>query len=683
MQKKLLAISILSVISAGAIAHDHSHGHGEGDEHFINYSNLLNYQGKPASEHTIRFNDEFSKKLPWEDKSVIERQKHGLIAEFGDHPAGDILDRYAFLKGAIDVSADSVPETVNPSIYHQAAQNFLANGLYNVSEGVYQLRGADITNLTFYRTDNGYVVHDPALTVDAVQHAMDFARTYLPKVNGEVKITGVLYSHNHIDHFGGVRGLWEDGQLPEGVPVIAPRGFLKELIDEGILAGNAMNRRSQYQYGTTLTPSETGIVDSAIGLGAYGGTMSLILPTEEVQEDTKVINIDGVEFEITNVPYAEAPAGMTVWVEKYKSLNTGELTYDGMHNLYTLRGAKVRDGLLWSKYLAEMLVKYGDRVGHVVAAHSAPVLTNEYVNEYLALQRDNYGFIHNQSLRLANHGVTINDVGRKVEQIVPESQEAAWYTNGYHGSYSHNARAVLNLYLGYYDSNPATLNPLLTKDKSCAYVEVSGAEQMYKVAMEHFEAGRYQHSTMLFNDLVQCDPNNESYRLAMADSMEQQGYQSETMAWRNSYLQGAFELRTNDIKEPVKTTSADVLANTPTSAVLDLMAVRLNAPKAEELGLDVSFEVVHPDVDEVYYGTIANANMSSLRVEQERGADMTVYIHKEDLTKVLGGQVKFEELLQNGQAGIKGDKAILGQLTSVMDEFSLDFEVLPMPTSKR
>ena len=557
----------------------------------------------------------------------------------------------------------------------------MANGLYKVADGVYQLRGADVTNLTFYRTDNGYVVHDPALTVEAVQHAMDFARTHLPKINGEVKVTGVLYSHNHIDHFGGVRGLWEDGKLPEDVPVIGPRGFLKELIDEGILAGNAMNRRSQYQYGTTLTPSETGIVDSAIGLGAFGGSMSLILPTEEVQEDKKVITIDGVDFEITNVPYAEAPAGMIVWVEKYKSLNTGELTYDGMHNLYTLRGAKVRDGLLWSKYLAEMLVNYGDRVDHIVAAHSAPVISNEYVNHYLALQRDNYGFIHNQSLRLANHGVNINDVGRELEQIVPQSQEKAWFTNGYHGSYSHNARAVLNLYLGYYDSNPANLNPLLTQDKSCTYVEASGADTMFNAAKEHFSAGRYQQATMLFNDLVQCDPNNVTYRLAMADSLEQQGYQSETMAWRNSYLQGAYELRTNEIKDPIKTTSADVLANTPTSAVLDLLAVRLNAPKAEELGLDVSFQVVHPDIDEVYYGTIANANMSSVKVnDKQDSVDMTVTIDRADLTRVLLGRATFEQMIKFGVAKIEGQADILNQLNAVLDDFSLDFEVLPMPS---
>ncbi|PSW15620.1 alkyl/aryl-sulfatase [Photobacterium rosenbergii] len=676
MKTSLLAFSVISAISFGAFA-NHL---GEGEEHLINYSNLLEYKGKPASEHTIAANNVLSKKLPWNDRSVIERQKHGLIAEFGDHPAGEILRRYAFLDGAIDVSADAVPETVNPSIYHQAAQNFLANGLYKVADGVYQLRGADVTNLTFYRTDNGYVVHDPALTVEAVQHAMDFARTHLPKINGEVKVTGVLYSHNHIDHFGGVRGLWEDGKLPEGVPVIGPRSFLKELIDEGILAGNAMNRRSQYQYGTTLTPSETGIVDSAIGLGAFGGNMSLILPTEEVQEDKKVINIDGVDFEITNVPYAEAPAGMIVWVEKYKSLNTGELTYDGMHNLYTLRGAKVRDGLLWSKYLAEMLVNYGDRVDHIVAAHSAPVISNEYVNHYLALQRDNYGFIHNQSLRLANHGVNINDVGRKLEQIVPQSQEQAWFTNGYHGSYSHNARAVLNLYLGYYDSNPTNLNPLLTQDKSCTYVEASGADTMFNAAKGHFNAGRYQQATMLFNDLVQCDPNNVKYRLAMADSLEQQGYQSETMAWRNSYLQGAYELRTNEIKDPIKTTSADVLANTPTSAVLDLLAVRLNAPKAEELAMDVSFQIVHPDIEEVYYGTIANANMSSVKVsDKQDNVDMTVTIDRADLTRVLLGRATFEQMIKFGVAKIEGQADILDQLNAVLDDFSLDFEVLPMP----
>ncbi len=331
-----------------------------------------------------------------------------------------------------------------------------------------------------------------------------------------------------------------------------------------------------------------GIVDNALGLGTSRGEVTLVAPTTEIQEREKVITIDGLEFHAINMPGAEAPAEIVLYVPQYRSLNTAELTYDGMHNIYTFRGAKVRDSLVWTKYLTELKLRYVDSglVDNIHAAHSAPVWNDpntegNEISDYMALQRDNYGFIHNQAMRLANHGVTIHDVGREIERLVPESQKQTWHTNGYHGSYSHNARAVVNLYLGYHDMNPVNTNPLQTQDKSCVYVEAAGADVLYKAGIDYFNKGQYQEASQLLNDLVQCDPNNIDYRFALADSFEQQGYQSETMAWRNSYLQGAVELRTGEISPSIKLASADVIANTPTGMFLDFIAVKLNAEKAE------------------------------------------------------------------------------------------------------
>ncbi|MBW3164662.1 alkyl/aryl-sulfatase [Ferrimonas balearica] len=631
------------------------------------------YQGKPASEHTVKANAELAKRLSWEDTSAFERTQRGLIAPFGSHAAGELKSKFNYMAA---MNVKDLPPTVNPSIWRQGMLNYAAGGLYEVTDGVYQVRGADLSNMTIYRSDNGYIIHDPLLSDKAAAAAWDFAKQHLPKINGEHRITGVLYSHMHIDHFGGSRGIIDeqfDG------PILAPDGFLKELADENMIGGNAMGRRAQYQYGTTLPNSTKGIVDNALGLGTSDGQVTLVAPTEEISERERWVTIDGLEMLLINMPGAEAPAEMVVYLPKYRSLNTAELTYDGQHNIYTFRGAKVRDALVWTKYLTELKLRFVDsgKVDNIHAAHSAPVWGQAEVSDYMTLQRDNYGFVHNQSMRLANHGVTIHDVGRAIEEIVPESQFNTWHTNGYHGSYSHNARAVVNLYLGYHDMNPVNVNPLTSHDKSCTYVEAAGADTLVTAGKGHFEAGRYQQASQLLNDVVTCQPDNQKARDLLADSYEQQGYQAETMAWRNSYLQGAYELRTGFVADSIKAASPDVIANTPTGMMLDYLAVRLNAPKAEAAGLDFNFQLIHPELNEVYYGEVSNANMANIQIDKPVEADLTLTISKADLTRVLLGDGTLAE-----RANIKGDAELLGQLKAVLDTFESDFEIVPLPAQK-
>ncbi|MGL6312998.1 alkyl/aryl-sulfatase [Vibrio sp. WXL103] len=647
------------------------------------YSSLENYQGKPATAHTIEANNQLAKSLPWQDTSAFERTQKGLIAEFGDHEAGELKNRFSYMQ---DMPLHHVPDSVNPSIWRQGMLNYAAGGLYQVTDGVYQIRGADLSNMTIYRTDNGYVIHDPLLSKEAAAASWEFAKLHLPAINGEHKITGMIYSHMHGDHFGGSRGIVESGDFAEDAPIFAPKDFIKELADENVIAGTAMSRRANYQYGTTLDNNTKGIVDNALGLGTSRGKVTLVAPTEEVQEREAHITIDGLEFLAINMPGAEAPAEMVLYVPKYRSLNTAELTYDGMHNIYTFRGAKVRDSLIWTKYLTELKLRFVDSglVDNIHAAHSAPVWNDpttdiNEISEYMTLQRDNYGFIHNQSMRLANHGVTINDVGREIEKIVPQAQRDTWHTNGYHGSYSHNARAVVNLYLGYHDLNPVNTNPLQTQDKSCVYVEAAGESTLYQAGMNHFKQGDYQAASQLFNDLVQCDPNNQQYRFALADSFEQQGYQSETMAWRNSYLQGAVELRSGTITPSIKLASPDVIANTPTGMFLDFMAVRLDAQKAEQAELDFNLGLIHPDLDEAFYAEVSNANMANIQVDELPKTDVTVTMAKSDMTKVVLGKTTLEQLVKDGAATIEGDQEQLSQLIGALDEFDGLFDILPMP----
>ncbi|MDF2155377.1 alkyl sulfatase dimerization domain-containing protein [Vibrio sp. CAU 1672] len=648
------------------------------------YASLESYQGKAASDHTQSMNAQLAQQLPWNDTTAFERTQKGLIAEFGTHQAGELKNRFAFMA---EMSVEQIPTTVNPSIWRQGMLNYAAGGLYEVTDGVYQIRGADLSNMTIYRTDNGYVIHDPLLSKEAAAASWEFAKMHLPKINGRHDITGMIYSHMHGDHFGGSRGIFESGDFVEGAPIYAPKDFIKELADENVIAGTAMSRRANYQYGTTLDNNAKGIVDNALGLGTSRGQVTLVAPTHEIQEREKMITIDGLDFLAINMPGAEAPAEIVLYVPEYRSLNTAELTYDGMHNIYTFRGAKVRDSLVWTKYLTELKLRFVDSglVDNIHAAHSAPVWndpttdSNE-ISEYIALQRDNYGFIHNQSMRLANHGVSINDVGREIEKIVPQAQKSAWHTNGYHGSYSHNARAVVNLYLGYHDLNPVNTNPLQTQDKSCVYVEAAGADKLYRAGMQHFDQGEYQAASQLFNDLVQCDPNNVEYRFALADSFEQQGYQSETMAWRNSYLQGAVELRTGEIQPSIKLASPDVIANTPTGMFLDFVAVQLNATKAEQAGLDFTFGVVHPELNESYYGEVSNANMANIQVAELPKTDVTLSIRKADLTQMVLGKTTLDELVESGKASLKGNGELLKPFAEALDHFDGMFEILPMPT---
>ncbi|PMN88036.1 alkyl/aryl-sulfatase [Enterovibrio norvegicus] len=662
-------LSLAIVVSFGALAND--------------YASIDTYEGKPASEHTISANAALAKTLPWDDTTAFDRTTRGLIAEFGTHEAGELKNRFEYMT---DMSVDDLPPTVNPSIWRQGMMNYAAGGLYEVTDGVYQIRGADISNMTIYRTDNGYVIHDPLLSREAAAASWEFAKKHLPAINGEHKITGMIYSHMHADHFGGSRGVYESGDFAADAEIYAPKDFIKELADENVIAGTAMGRRANYQYGTTLDTNTKGIVDNALGLGTSRGEVTLVAPTKEIQAREKCITIDGLDFLAINMPGAEAPAEIVLYVPEYRSLNTAELTYDGMHNIYTFRGAKVRDSLVWTKYLTELKMRFVDNglVDNIHAAHSAPVWNDKKtdvneISEYMTLQRDNYGFIHNQAMRLANHGVTIHDVGREIEKIVPQSQIDTWHTNGYHGSYSHNARAVVNLYLGYHDMNPVNTNPLQTKEKSCVYVEAAGADVLYNAGRTHFKAGEYQEASQLFNDLVQCEPNNIDYRFALADSFEQQGYQSETMAWRNSYLQGAAELRTGDIQPSIKLASPDVIANTPTGMFLDYIAVSLNAPKAEAAGLDFNFGVHHPDLGERFYGEVSNANMANIEVDEMPNVDFELVIHKTDFTKVVLGEISLESLLKSGQASVRGDVELLSKLTGVLDNFDGLFEILPMP----
>lgn len=570
MKKTILAV-VISSISLGAIAAEHDHEH---------FSEIGKQGGKPATKTTIEKNDAFAKTLNFSDTRAFENNNKGLIASF-DKKTGDIIrNSFDFIDPSV-ANADNAPDSVNPSLWRQAVLNQAAEGLYEVVPGkIYQVRGTDLASISFIRSDNGWIAYDVLLTRESASQSLKFFQENVPE-GGDLPVVAMIYSHSHADHFGGSAAIKE--AFPD-VKVYGSKFITKEIVDENVLAGNAMSRRTAYQYGATLNRHEHGIVDAALAKGLSKGAITYVLPDYELnhKEEIETLNIDGLEMQFMDASGTEAASEMVTYIPSMNALWTGELTYQGMHNLYTLRGAKVRDGLKWSKKINEMLITWGSKTDVLFASHSAPVWGTEEISDYLKMQRDAYGFTHNQTLRLANDGVVLQDMGDEIYTVMPESIQKTWHTNGYHGTYSHNARAVYNMYLGYFDMNPANLNPLPVKPESEKFVEyMGGSELILEKAEADFEKGEYRFVATVLNKVIQVEPKNIDARKLLADTYEQLGYQSEGAGWRNIYLTGAQELRVGTLPGAPKTASPDVLANMTIENLLDYLAVQVDSIKAQ------------------------------------------------------------------------------------------------------
>ena len=639
------------------------------DEHSLEIKGM---GGKPATKQTQKTNASFAKTLNFKDVRAFENNNTGLVAKF-DQKTGDIIrNSFSF----IDVdSADNAPATVNPSLWRQAVLNQQAEGLYEVLPGkIYQIRGTDLASLSFIRGKTGWIVYDVLTTKEAAAQSLKFFQQNVPK-GGDLPIVAMLYSHSHADHFGGARAIQD--AYPE-VKVFGSKNITKETVDENVLAGNAMSRRAAYQYGATLGRNDHGIVDAALAKGLSSGEITYVTPDYELnlKDEVETLTIDGLEMVFLDASGTEAPSEMVTYIPSMKALWTGEVTYQGMHNIYTLRGAKVRDALKWSKKINKMIDMWGDDVEVLFASHSAPIWTTEEIVDYLKMQRDAYGFTHNQTLRLANNGYVLQDMGDKIYEVMPESIRKTWHTNGYHGTYSHNARAVYNMYLGYFDMNPANLNPLPIKSESAKFVEyMGGAKAILKKAKKDFAAGEYRFVATALNKVVQADPDNLRARAMLADAFEQMGYQAEGAGWRNIYLTGAQELRLGKVTPGApKTVSADILSEMDPGMLLDYIAVQVDALKAEKTPFSMNI-VVDGDA---YFVEMSNGNLSNIDVEKPRsGADATITLDDEGFTKILLGQARLVDLIQSKEATLKGDDTVLSKLVSTLVKFDDKFEIVP------
>ena len=628
--------------------------------------------GRQPSAATRRFQADQRNMLPFEDDRDFEEHTKGHIAtpEFTQimADAGNVawdMGRYQFLLEGEDF------DSIHPSLQRQAILN-MNYGLYEVMPGIWQVRGFDLSNVTFIEGKTGWIVFDTATTVETARAAHAFINEHL----GERPVSAVVHSHSHADHFGGVRGLVELADVRSGkIPIIAPDGFLEHAVAENVYAGNAMTRRAFYQYGLLTPASPFGHVDQAIGKNVAAGTPSLIPPTMTITQDIEEHTIDGVRMVFHSTPGTEAPAEMNTYFPDLKAFWAAENITATIHNIYTLRGALVRDALLWSKKIGEALHLFGGDAQVMFASHSWPRWGAERIQEVMRDQRDAYAHLNNRVLHLANQGVTINEIHNEYE--LPTSLRSAWHARSYHGSEKHNSRGVINRYLGYWDGNPATLIPLSPGESAPLFVEMmGGSEPILTRGRELFDEGHYLHAVEILNKLVYAEPDNEAAKELLADHFEQIGYQQESSSVRNSFLSGAYELRSRiPSGVPAALSGPDVLRALTTEMYFDSLGIRLDSTKVEDASFVANLN--HPDTGEHFVVELSNATLTVQAGFQSPSPTVSITINRSDLEDVMLGSVTFIDQMATGVAMIDGDASGIQALFGALVDFKLTFEMLP------
>jgi alkyl sulfatase BDS1-like metallo-beta-lactamase superfamily hydrolase len=629
--------------------------------------------GNLPSTFTLELRKGVTATLPFDDKRDFDEAKKGFIAE---PPYKQIMadaGQVAWDMGSYQwLLQDKDFQSIHPSLQRQAVLN-MAYGLYEVvPDKIYQVRGFDLANISFIKGDTGWIVFDPLTAKETARAALEFINEKL----GKRPVVGVVYSHSHVDHFGGVRGVAEEADVVSGkVKVIAPKGFLEAAISENVFAGNAMSRRTQWQYAVLLPRDPYGHVDQSIGKNVANGNTGLIPPNLIISKDFEELTLDGVTMVFQNTPDTEAPVEMNTYFPQFKAFWAAENVTGTIHNIYTLRGAPTRNALNWSKEINVALWKFGQEAEVMFASHSWPRWGNARIQEVLRAQRDAYANLNNQALHYANQGVTINEI-QNVYQV-PKSLQQQWAARSYHGDAQNNSRAVINRFLGHYDGNPVNLAPLSPKDSAPLYVEMmGGSAKIIAKGRQLMAEGQYLLATEILNRLVFAEPQNKEARGLLADVYEQLGYQSESTSFRNSYLQASYELR-NGLPggTPQRSTGPDVVRAMSTENWLDFLGISMDPKKAD--GMRFTINLVTPDNDEKYLVEMSNATLTNIKGEQAKNPDLTITLNRADLNMVMMGVNSFDDLIKAGKAKFDGDRKPFDQLRGLMVSFTPNFEILP------
>ncbi|MGP4843001.1 alkyl/aryl-sulfatase [Marinobacter sp. 1Y8] len=617
-----------------------------------------------ATETTKAANKAVLDALPFNDTQDFKDADKGFIAPLPNNgvikmddgtPIWDI-SQFNFV---IDKDA---PETTNPSLWRQL-QLLAKSGLYEVAPKIYQVRGNDLTNLTFIEGDKGVAIVDPNISAEAAKYGLDLYREH----RGDKPVVAVIYTHSHIDHFGGVRGVVDEADVKSGkVKIVAPEGFVEEAVSENVFAGNAMTRRAGYMYGNLIEKGPKGGLGTGLGLSTSTGTPTLIEPTDIISSDDQTLEIDGLTYEFMMAPGSEAPAEMLFYIPQLKALCPAEDVNHTMHNLYSLRGAKVRDAKRWSSYIHAVIGRWGNDADVMFAPHHWPTWGNDNIVDQLKKQRDLYKYTNDQTLRLANQGYNMVEAAEMVK--LPPELANYWGNRGYYGSLNHNVKAVWNFYLGWFDGNPSRLHPLPSAEAGKKFVEyMGGADAIMSKAQKDFDAGNYRWVAQVLDKLVSAQPDNQKAKNMLADALVQMGYQSENGPWRNFYLSGAKELRDGVKELPMPNTSSpDIVSSMSTEMFLDFLAIHVDGDKAA--GKKIYINMTMADMDKTYGVTLENGVLNYYTAALD-DADLTINITREEFNDIILGAASLKDKVKSGDATLEGDESKFDELMSVMVTF--------------
>ncbi|KAI9007853.1 alkyl/aryl-sulfatase BDS1 bacterially-derived sulfatase 1 [Hyaloraphidium curvatum] len=623
----------------------------------------------PATDATKRAIGAFCEHLPFSDRRDFADAERGFIAALEDRyiKAADgrvvwDMEAYSFLEA-------ECPDTANPSLWRQSQLN-IKSGLFEVVPGIYQLRGFDLSVMTVVEGKTGLIVIDPLISKETAAAAFGL---YV-KHRGTKPVVAMVYTHSHVDHFGGVKGIISEDDVSSGrCQVIAPAGFMEHAVSENIYAGPAMTRRAGYMYGAALDKGPCGSIGSGLGQTTSTGEPTLIKPTVDITHTGQEMEIDGVRMVFQMTPGTEAPAEMNFYFPDHKACCTAENATHTLHNILTIRGAVVRDAHAWGHYLNETIDLWGDEMEVCFASHHWPTWGNKNCLEFLSVQRDVYLYLHDQTLRMINQGY----VGSEIAEVlkVPPQLEAAWHAHGYYGTFSHNIKAVYQRYMGWYEGNPARLWPHPPEDSAKRYVKaMGGVEKAVEVAREAYEEGDYRWAAQVLDHVLFSNPNHPGARELQANTFEQLGYYAESGTWRSAYLAGAHELRKGNFGTPAGGSIPDFLKAITVSQLLDSIAIRIDGPKAWDEKLLMSWAIT--DEDKVYVAELRNGVLNHKTAAKPAAGSTIFTLSKAVLTGILTRQIEFPKAVAEGLVKVEGDPGVLRRLVAVLAESDPNFSIV-------
>lgn len=624
---------------------------------------------RTATDATRAAIDAMASTLPMHDRQDVDDATRGFIGRSEQRrittadgrPVWD-LDAYDFLRGV------DAPDTANPSLWRQG-QLLIEDGLFEVVPGIYQLRGYDLSVMSVIEGETGVIVIDPLISEETAAAAFALYREH----RGDRPVRAMIYTHSHADHFGGVKGIISQEQVDAGeVQVIAPEGFLQHAVAENVFAGTAMLRRAGYMYGAALERGPAGQIGTGLGQTTSSGTVSLIAPTLDITHTGQTLTVDGVKIVFQMTPGTEAPAEMNFYFPAHRALCTAENTSHTLHNVLTIRGAVVRDAHSWAHYLTETISLFGDELEVVFASHHWPTWGRDRSVEFLAMQRDMYLYLHDQTLRMINQGYTGAEIAELLQ--TPPALAQQWHTHGYYGSVSHNVKAIYQRYMGWYDANPANLWPHPPEAVAQRYVRaMGGRDGALAVAREAWDDGDYRWCAEVGKHLVFADDTDHEARLLLADALEQLGFGAENGTWRNAYLAGATELRSGNFGTPA-TTSPDLAYSLSVSQVFDSIAVRVDGPRAWDEHLQIAWNIT--DDGTTYLIELCNGALHHRTITDPPEDVTTFTLTRPSLIGLVTGQLDLGAALADGTVAIDGDPAVLVTLVGLLAPVDPDFDIV-------